>query len=142
MDSVIDERSDRFSIGTDSLEDIAARVVKLWGVIVIGDFPFSFASRDFELGWLKSCRCFIDGFCHFRANRIEIFQVRCETAVAIRKAVAIRRTMSMRCANQDILRWDARDLRADFVAECGGKTEEVRADNRRARASIIENQSA
>src|SRR5436309_1738784 len=51
------------------------------------------------------------------------------SAVAIGKAIAIRRAVRMGCADQNILRGDFLDAGAHLVAERCGKTKEIRAHN-------------
>src|SRR5438477_11343759 len=45
---VIHQRGQRFAIGAEGLDDVAARIVKSIRVVVIRDLPFGFAGGDLE----------------------------------------------------------------------------------------------
>ncbi len=120
---------------------MTARIIQLLGVVIVGDFSLRLAGRDLERSRLHFFARLVDGFGHFRANRVQVRQVRGEAALAVGKAVTIRRAVGVRRADQNVFRRNPSRLGAHFVSQHRRKTEEVGGDNRHPRLTSLQDQS-
>ena len=119
---------------------MTTRIIQLLGVIVVGDLSFGFIGGDFQNGRLQLARGFVNGFGHFRANAVQIFQIHSRSPLLIRKAVAVRCAMRVGCTDQNILRRNSLNLRTCLVPEQGRESQEIRTYNGHARLTLDQNQ--
>ena len=77
---------------------------------------------------------------HAGANQLHILFAAPAFAGQILEAITIRRAVSVRDANQNVLRRDFLHGGADLVAQRGGKPEKVRADNSHQGSLLLQHQ--
>ncbi len=142
MDRVIDQRGDGLAGSVQRLDDMTARIVQLRRIIVVGDFPFRLARRDFQSCRLEFRDGLMDRLGHARANQLQIFWIAGGAALAVRETVAIRGAVSVCGADQDVGWRDVLDRGAHAVAQHGGEPKKIPAHNRHARAFLLEHERA
>src|SRR5207244_12832901 len=129
MNGVIDERREWLAVRANRLDDVTARVVELFGVVVEGDFPFRLTGRYLQARWPQFSERLVNGVGDAIANEVNVFQIRGKLSFVIGKPVAIRRAVRVCRANQNVLRWDALHFGAGMVAEHGRKAEKIGAND-------------
>ena len=138
VNRVVDQRGERLAVAADCLHHVAARVVKLRSVIVIGNLPVGLAGGDPERRRLQPGDRLVDRLGGFVANEVEILKIRVGAAPAVGEAVAVGCTVRVRRADQNMRGRNGLDLPPHAVTQRGGEAEEVRADERHPRAAVLE----
>ncbi len=127
MDRVIDERRHRLPGGRLGTDHAHPLVVELRSVIVVRNFSPRLVGGDFDRAGLQVVDRLVQRRRRLVADEVHVFEVAAVSAAAIGKAVAIRSTVRVGAADEDVVLCNPRHFGPHAVSQDSRKADHVDA---------------